>query len=164
MMNKALYPGSFDPPTWGHVHLIRRAAKICEKLYVGIGKNLKKGEGLLTTQEKIEGLKTVISDLHNVEIVVISGLVTDFAREKQIEVLLKGLRFPSDMEYEMQMARANYKLTGIETLFLLAEGETAAISSTLIRELASNQAPLDAFIPQFFEDLLHKRMKKNGTW
>lgn len=159
MMKKALYPGSFDPSTWGHIHLIRRAAKICEKLFVGIGKNLKKGNGLFTTQEKIEGLETEISDLPNVEIIEIPGLVTEFARENQIDILLRGIRFPSDMEYEMQMARANYKLTGIETLFLLAEGETAAISSTLIRELASNGAPLDDFIPRFFADLLYKRMK-----
>lgn len=158
-MKKVLLPGTYDPTTWGHIRLIRRAAKLWDAVVVGIGENLKKGKGLFTTQEKIEGLNTEINDLENVEIAVIPGLVTDFARENHIEVLVRGLRFPSEMEYEMQMARANNKLTKIETLFLLAEEETVGISSTLIRELASKKAPLAAFIPPYFEDLIYKRMK-----
>ena len=160
-MFKALYPGSFDPPTWGHIHLMRRAAKLFEVLIVGIGENLKKGKSLCTTQEKIEGLSKETSDLPNIEIVSFSGLVTDFAKKKGASILLKGLRSAKDLEHEIEMSQANYKLTGIETLFLIAESDTSGISSSLIRELAANGAPLNDFIPSYFESILHSRIKKS---
>ncbi len=160
-MFKALYPGSFDPPTWGHIRLIRRAAKLFDVLIVGIGENLKKGKSLCTTQEKIEGLSKETSDLPNVEISSFSGLAIDFAKKKDASCLLRGLRSAKDMDYEMEMAEANYKLTGIETLFLIAESDTSGISATLIRELAANGAPLGEFIPSYFESLLQNRIKKS---
>jgi pantetheine-phosphate adenylyltransferase len=159
-MFKALFPGSFDPPTWGHIQLIQRASKLFDHLIVGIGENLKKGKSVLTIQEKIEGLKKEIGDLSNVEIMSFSGLVINFAKENGVKLLLRGLRSAGDMEFEMQMARANNKLTGIETLFLMAGGDTSAISSSLIRELAAKGAPLKEFIPSYFEGLLHNRIQK----
>ncbi|NGX47062.1 MAG: Phosphopantetheine adenylyltransferase [Chlamydiae bacterium] len=159
-MFKAIYSGSFDPPTWGHIRLIRRAAKLFDVLIVGIGENLKKGKGFFTIQEKIDGFQKEIGDLPNVEIMSFSGLVTNFAKENGIDLLVRGLRFVGDMEYEMQMARANYKLTGIETFFLMADEDTSTISSSLIRELAANGAPLGDYIPSHFETLLHNKTQK----
>jgi len=159
-MFKALYPGSFDPPTWGHIRLIQRAAKLFDALVIGIGENFKKGEGLLTTQEKIDGLKKEIGDLPNVEIMKLPGLTVDFAKEIGANLLLRGLRSSGDLEFEMQMARANYKLKGVETLFMASEEETSTISSSLIRELAANRAPLGDFIPSYFESLLHNKIQK----
>ncbi|MDN3505599.1 MAG: pantetheine-phosphate adenylyltransferase [Simkaniaceae bacterium] len=159
-MNRALYPGSFDPPTWGHIQIIRRAAKLFDELIVGIGDNFEKGKGLLTTQEKIDGLKEEIGDLQNVEILKVPGLTVDFAKEIGAHVLLRSLRSSGDLEFEMQMARANYKLKGMETLFMAGDDETSTISSSLIRELAANGAPLKEFIPSYFESLLHNKRDK----
>lgn len=159
-MFKVLLPGSFDPPTWGHIRLIRRAARICDVLLVGIGENEQKGKSILTLEEKVEGLKKEFEDLPNIEIVGYFGLTTDFAKENGVKFLVRGLRTQIDMEYEKQIAHANLQISGIETLFMIAEGDTAATSSTLIRELAANRAPLKDFVPKYFEKLLYDRIPK----
>ncbi len=159
-MFKALLPGSFDPPTWGHIHLIRRVAKVCDMLLVGIGKNEQKVKSVLTLEEKMEGLKKELEDLRNIEIVGFSGLTTDFAKKNGVKFLVRGLRTPVDMEYEKQIAHANLQISGMETLFMMAEGDKVATSSSLIRELAANRAPLKEFVPEYFEKLLYDRIPK----
>lgn len=159
-MFKALYPGTFDPPTFGHLTLIRRSAAICDHLIVGVGKNLSKNKSILTVDERIEALKKETASLKNVEIASFSGLVVNFAKQMGARVLIRGLRSSSDVAYEMQMALANRSLSGIETLFLMAEDGAAHISSTLIRELASHGAPLKDFIPEYLESTLQHRIQK----
>lgn len=159
-MFKFLFPGTFDPPTHGHIMLIKRSAALCDHLIVGVGKNLSKTNSILTVEERIEALKHETSLLKNVEIMSFSGLVVDFAKQVEATVLIKGLRSSSDVEYEMQMAQANRKLSGIDTLFLMADTGTAHISSTLIRELASHGAPLKDFVPKHVEIALQHHIQK----
>jgi len=159
-MAKAFYPGSFNPPTWGHMYLIRRAAKLFDSVVVGIGENSAK-KSLLTTEEIVEGLQNELKDVANVEITSFSGLAVAFAKKHKVDFFIRGLRSASDMEFEKQMAYANYKLSGIETFFMLAGEETQHISSSLIRELAMNHAPLKDFIPSYFENLLYKKQQKD---
>ncbi len=158
-MFKVLYPGTFDPPTLGHIALIKRGAVLCDHLIVGIGENINK-KPILTIEERAEALKKETSALSNVEVVSFSGLASDFAKQVNATALIRGLRSSHDIEYEMQMASANQKLNGIETLFLMAEDGAANISSTLIRELAAHGAPLEAFIPKHLESTLQQHIQK----
>jgi len=154
----ALYPGTFDPPTLGHLDIIRRASAFCERLTIGIGQNHSKQTPVLTIEERKSILETMTGDLPNVEVVVVPGLVTEFAEDADIDLLIRGLRSQSDWGSEQEMAMANRKLTGIETLFLFAD-QSAQISSTLIRELASHGAPLQDFVTKEVENLLNSKEK-----
>jgi len=161
-MFKLLYPGTFDPPTLGHLMLMRRAASMCDHLVVGIGENLSKTKSILTVEERIALLQQETAALKNVEVVSFSGLAVNFAKQIQASALLRGLRSAADMDYERQMAVANRKLTGIETLFIMADDSAAHISSTLIRELAANSASLKDFVPQQIESTLQHRIQKES--
>jgi pantetheine-phosphate adenylyltransferase len=160
-MLKGFYPGTFDPPTFGHLEIISRAADFCEHLLVGVGKNWAK-EALLTVEERVEALKRETKTLKNVEILPFSGLAASFAKENGANVLIRGLRSGDDIEFEKQMATANKKISGLETLFLI--GTKGEISATLIRELASCGAPLGDFTPSHLEGILHKRIQERKTW
>lgn len=160
-MKKALFPGTFDPPTKGHLEIISRAAPLFDQLIVGIGKNLEKGPSLLSDEEKVNSLKNATSKFSNVEIAFFSGLVTKYAKEQGIQVLIRGLRSEADFAYEMQLAHANRTMENLETFFLITD-ETSYISSTLIRELAANGAPLDQFVPSDLINILHSRLKKEA--
>lgn len=157
-MQKVLYPGTFDPPTFGHLAMIERASALFDHLFVAVGSNLSKGKPLLSLEQRVQSLKKETSHLSNVEVMSFSGLVTAFAQQLGAHSLLRGVRWTQDLEYEIQMARANKALTGIETIFLPADAPYEGISSTLIRELAHFGAPLYHFIPEELEKLLkHKK-------
>ncbi|NGX36973.1 MAG: Phosphopantetheine adenylyltransferase [Chlamydiae bacterium] len=158
-MFKGLYAGTFDPPTLGHIEIIKRAAALFEILIVGIGENIEKRNSILTLEERIEALKKETASFSNIEIFSFTGLVTDFAKSQGVSTLIRGLRSEGDMEYEMQMANANHKIGNIETLFLMARDSTSQISSSLIRELSSHGAPLKDYIPSHLEEILHRRTK-----
>ena len=146
-MKKALFPGAFDPPTLGHIDIIKRSACICDKLYVGIAVNAHKSNALFTVQEKEEMLKKICKPYPHTEIVHFSSLVVEFAKLHKIDYLIRGLRAFSDFEYEFRMALANRHLSGIETVFLMADEKVAHISSTLIRELGRYKSRLQEFVP-----------------
>ena len=156
---KALLPGTFDPPTLGHLDIIRRAAGICDVLYVGIAENSAKKRSFFSAEERQTLLKSITGDLPQVEVVLLTGLVVDFAKEHQIDFLVRGLRNFSDFEYESQMAFANHEIGGIETLFLIADEKYARLSSTLIREIAFNGHRLQDFIPAEIEKAVFERLK-----
>ncbi len=148
-MKRALFPGTFDPPTLGHLDIIQRAASICNKLYVGVAENSNKpSQTLFTTLERMAMLQEMTRAMPYVEVVSFSTLVVEFAKQHQIDFLLRGLRAFSDFEYEFRMALTNRHLSGIETVFLMADERVAHISSTLIRELARYHAPLSTFVPK----------------
>ena len=159
-MKKALFPGRFDPLHFGHLDLIARMRTICDHLIVGIGENTEKGTTILTLNEILEALKKETKKFPNVEVIPFKGLATDFAKENNVQVLIRGLRSESDFFYEMQMAKTNQQLSGIETFFLIADPKTMHISSSIIRELASLKAPLKKIIPEYLEHLFYKRMQK----
>lgn len=158
-MLKGLFPGTFDPPTLGHLQLIRRAAALLDHLIVAIGENPEKKDSILKTEEKIEILQKETKTLRNVEVVSYRGLTVALAKKEQATVLIRGLRSAGDLEAEKQMENANRKM-GIETLFLFAESEMATISSSLIRQLAAHGAPLQEYLPEGLEALLHTRLKE----
>lgn len=150
-MRKALFPGTFDPPTLGHVDIIYRSASICDKLYVGIAENAYKSKPLFSVEEKVAMLKEICKPYSHVEVVHFSTLVVEYANENKINFLIRGLRAFSDFEYEFRMALANRHLSGIETVFLMADERVAHISSSLIREIGRYKGSLKEFIPKEIE-------------
>ena len=160
MTRIGLFPGSFDPPSRGHIDIIRRSALFTDKLIVAIAvKPDKKSQALFTVEEKTEMLRIATQSIPHVEIAHFHGLIVNFAQERKAEFLIRGLRAFSDFESEFQMALANRRLSGIETLFLMADGRLAQISSSLIREIAHFKGPLTDFIPPEIEPLIRKKFE-----
>lgn len=159
-MKKALFPGTFDPPTLGHVDIIRRSASICDKLYVGIAVNSAKTDELFTVHERETMLKTICHPFPHAEVVRFSTLAVDFAKKHQVDFLIRGLRAFSDFEYEFRMALANRRLSGIETVFLMADERVGHISSTLIRELGRYKSRLHDFVPAEIEEAIYQKVSQ----
>ncbi|WP_280547714.1 MULTISPECIES: pantetheine-phosphate adenylyltransferase [unclassified Halomonas] len=135
-MNTAVYPGTFDPITNGHLDLIERAARLFDKVVVAIATSPGKGP-VLDIDTRIALTQEVVAGLDNVEVVGFSGLMTEFMKQQQARVLLRGLRAVSDFEYELQLANMNRaQMPELETVFLTPEVENSYISSTLVREIA----------------------------
>jgi pantetheine-phosphate adenylyltransferase len=160
-MKIGLFCGSFDPPTLGHIDIIQRALKICDKLIIGIAVNSsKKNQVIFTNVEKKELLESVIKDSSSIEIVLIDGLVTDFARKRSVSFLVRGIRAFDDYEQEFRMALTNRKLSSIETIFLLSDERLSHISSTLIKEMAKNQKRLFDFVPKEIEETVFIKISR----
>jgi len=155
----ALFAGSFDPPSYGHLDIIEKAARLFDHLLVGVAVNLQK-KSMFTTEEKVELLKKITHRLSNVEIVSFSNLTTDFAKAKNVRVLIRGIRAYSEINTEFQMALANRKLSSIETVFLLGDEKYSHISSTIIREIAHAKGSLKAFVPSEIESIVRDHLNK----
>ncbi|MCM8801150.1 MAG: pantetheine-phosphate adenylyltransferase [Candidatus Omnitrophica bacterium] len=158
MCQRALYPGSFDPVTYGHLDLIKRALLIFPELIVAVAHNTHK-KPLFTVKERVAMLKRLTADLKGVIIDDFNGLVIDYARKHKIKVLIRGLRMISDFEYEFQMALTNRRLASeIETVFLMPQESYSYLSSKLLKEAASMGADLSSFVPPFIEKALKKKL------
>ncbi len=149
-MKTAIYPGSFDPITLGHLNVIKRAARCFDRLIVCVMVNRQKVDTcLFTPAERVDMIRRVVERLPNVEVDSSSMLVAEYAREKGACALVKGLRAVSDYEYELQMALINRKLNPqLETLFLPSSGKYTYISSSVVKEMASYRADLTDFLPR----------------
>ncbi|MGA9882368.1 MAG: pantetheine-phosphate adenylyltransferase [Candidatus Acidiferrales bacterium] len=153
----AIYPGSFDPVTNGHLDLIARGAKIFDKLVVAITRNLDK-DPLFAIQERVEMLETVTFDWKNVEVDVFDGLLMDYARARSASVVLRGIRAVSDYEYELQMAMMNRKIEPhIETVFMLPGEAYSYLSSRLVKELARLNGLPKGLVPAAVEQRLRAK-------
>jgi pantetheine-phosphate adenylyltransferase len=159
-MKIALLPGSFDPPTMGHLDIIKRAQQACDKLIIAVAENVGKKEPLFTIDERLELLKKITHGLNNIEIIAFSELVVEFAKKNNVNFIVRGLRAFSDFEYEFRMALANRKIGGVETLFLMADANLAHISSTYIKELAHFNRHLKDFVPDEIEPFVFNRLVK----
>lgn len=148
-----IFAGTFDPPTFGHLDIIRKAKKICDRLIVAIAVKPEKNS-TFTVEEKMEMMKKIAPD---VQIEAYRGLIVDFAKEKNAQFLIRGLRSGSEFDVEVQMALANKRIGGIETVFLIADDRHAKISSTLIREIAYFHGPLHDFVPFEIEAMIRKK-------
>jgi pantetheine-phosphate adenylyltransferase len=153
----AIYPGSFDPVTNGHLDLIARGAKIFDRLVVGITRNLDK-DPLFAIQERMEMLEAVTFDWKNVEVDVFDGLLMDYARARSASVVLRGIRAVSDYEYELQMAMMNRKIEPqIETVFMLPGEAYSYLSSRLVKELARFGGLPKGLVPEIVEQRLRAK-------
>lgn len=147
-MKIAVYPGSFDPVTSGHLNIIRRAANIFDKLIVCVMVNAGKNP-LFTLEERVELIKRVTSNIPNVEVDCSGDLLAEYAKEKGSCVIIKGLRAGSDFENEFQMAMINRKINpNLDTMFLTAEHQYMYMSSSVVKELGKYQADLSDFLPE----------------
>lgn len=157
MARRALYPGSFDPVTLGHLDLIKRASLIFDEVIVAVAVNTRK-KLMFTTDERVSMLKESIKGIKRVSVRTFDGLVVDFARKNKISVLVRGLRMISDFEYELQMALTNRRLDEkVETIFLMPSEGYSFLSSTLIKEAALLGADISSFVPRNVVEVLRKR-------
>ncbi|WP_300386165.1 pantetheine-phosphate adenylyltransferase [Clostridium sp.] len=156
-MNIAIYPGSFDPITNGHLDIITRAAKIYEKLIVAVLINVDK-KSLFSIEERVNLIKKVTRDIKNVEVISFEGLLVDFARMKNSKVILKGLRTVSDFEYEFQMALMNSKLdSNIETVFMMTSSAYSYVSSSAVKQVVKFGGNIEGLVPiELIEEIKNK--------
>ena len=160
MCQKAIYPGTFDPVTYGHIDLIKRATGVFSQVLVAVGHNSYK-KPLFSLRERVEMLKKGTSGLRGVKVGSFEGLVIDYARKQKANVLIRGLRMVSDFEYEFQMALTNRRFSSeIETIFLMPQESYSYLSSKLLKEAASLGADLSSFVPDFVEKALKKKIGK----
>ena len=160
MKRKAVYPGTFDPVTYGHIDLIKRASKIFDKVIVAVAHNKSKGV-LFSVAERVSMLKDAVRGIKNVEIDDFDGLVVNYVKERGSHVMIRGLRMLSDFEYEFQMALTNRKLADdIETIFMMPHQDYSYISSKLIKEAAMLGADVGNFLPVKAKMALRKKLKR----
>lgn len=159
MRQKAIYPGTFDPVTNGHIDVINRAVKLFDEVIVAVALNSQKAP-LFSVQERVDFLKESFTGLESVKVVSFDGLIVDFARKNNVNIVIRGLRMLSDFEYEFQMALTNRKLADdIETIFLMPSESYSYVSSKLLKEVAKMGADLSYFLPSFVERALKVKMK-----
>ncbi len=157
-MSKAIYPGSFDPMTCGHLDVIRRCADIFDELTVCVLNNVRKS-ALFSVDERVNILKEATKDLPNVKVESFSGLLIDYAKQKDIYVVVRGLRAITDFEYELQIAQTNRKLSGdrLDTMFLTTSLEYAYLSSSTVKEIASFGGDISECVPEFVAKMVYEK-------
>lgn len=147
-MSTAVFPGSFDPVTTGHVDLIRRASRMFDRLVVGVLVNSAK-QPLFSKEERVAMLREITVDQDNIEVSSFEGLLVDFVKEQHADAIVRGLRTPGDFEYELPLAQANHKLSvQADTIFLASAPEYSYISSSAVRELLRYQADISGYVPE----------------
>jgi pantetheine-phosphate adenylyltransferase len=155
---RAIYPGSFDPPTNGHLDLIQRGAKIFEELVVAILRNSEKTP-MFSVSERLEMLKELTADLPNVRIDTFDGLMVEYAKSIDAMCVLRGIRAISDYEYELQMALMNRKIEPtLETVFMMPADKYSYVSSRLVREVAQVGGPVKGLVPEVVEQKLREKL------
>jgi len=160
MCQTAIYPGTFDPVTYGHIDLIKRAQEIFSEVIVAVAHNPYK-KPLFSVKERAGMMRQATKDMPGVVVEEFDGLVVDYARRKKSKVLIRGLRMVSDFEYEFQMVLTNRKLApDIETIFLMPQESYSYISSKLLKEASSLGADLSSFVPDSVEKALKKKMRR----
>ncbi len=158
MSQTAIYPGTFDPITNGHLDLIQRASRMFDRVIVGIAASPSK-RPLFSLEQRVALVKAVVAELGNVEVVGFSGLLADFARQQNARVLIRGLRAVSDFEYEFQLANMNRRLNPeLESVFLTPSEENSFISSTLVKEVALHGGNVTEFLPPAVQKALKEAL------
>lgn len=156
-MKKALVPGTFDPITNGHLDIITRASKIFDEVVVAVALSAKKNT-LFPLDQRVALVQEAVKDLPNVTAVGFDGLLTDFAYELNADCVVKGLRAITDFEYEFQMAALNYQLANeLETVFIMSPPQYMYLSSSIVRELARLNSPVDQFVPAHVAEALARK-------
>ena len=155
----AIYPGTFDPVTNGHLDLIHRGAKLFDQLIVAIARNPEKGETLFSLKERQEMLVAMTQDLENVGVDTFDGLLMSYCVEKGANAVLRGIRAVSDYEFELQMALMNRKIEPrVETVFMMPAEKYSYLSSRIVREIAYLGGPLNGLVPEMVEERVRRRV------
>ncbi|MBO7403042.1 MAG: pantetheine-phosphate adenylyltransferase [Lachnospiraceae bacterium] len=163
MLKIAVYPGSFDPITCGHLDVIKRASKIVDLLIIGVLNNSSKN-ALFTPEERVELIERVVKDIPNVRVDSFSGLTVDFAKANGATVLVRGLRAVTDFEYELQIAQTNHKLNpDIDTIFFTTSVEYSYLSSSIAKEVASFGGSVHDLLPEEIIDTVTKKLESKRS-
>ena len=158
-MKIAVYPGSFDPVTHGHMDIIRRSASVFDKLIVGVLRNKSKNP-LFTVQDRVKMIQEVTSDIENVEVVDFDGLLIDFVHKVGAKAIVRGLRAVTDFEYELQMSLTNKVIApDVETVFLTTNLQYSYLSSSIVKEIASYNGDISHFVDKRVEKAIQDKMK-----
>ena len=162
-MVRAIYPGSFDPVTYGHLDVIKRASKIVDELIVGVLNNKSKTP-LFSVENRVKMLNDAVSDLPNVKVMSFEGLLVDFAKKVDAQLIVRGLRAVTDFEYELQMSQTNSVLNNeVDTIFFTTSLEYAYLSSSTVKEAAYFGADISKFVPpNVVTEVKNKLMKNKG--
>ncbi len=156
---RAIFPGSFDPITNGHLDVVKRAMRLFDELIIAVGRSPVKNQ-LFTPEERVEMIAELITDLPGVRVESFEGLTVEYAAKRKADVILRGLRSLTDVQYEFQLAMTNRAVAGIETVFIMTSEQYGFTSSTLIREIASLGGDLSNLIPPSVQKRLEKRFSK----
>lgn len=161
-MTRAIYPGSFDPVTLGHLDIIRRAAKIVDELIVSVLNNNSKSP-LFSVEKRVKMLEEVVKDIPNVKVLSFEGLLVDFAKSVDAQIIVRGLRAVTDFEYELQMSQTNMVLDNdIDTIFFTTSLEYAYLSSSTVKEAAYFGADISRFVPEPVINQVYEKLKEKG--
>ena len=161
MLRKAIYPGSFDPPTYGHLDIIERASGFCDELIIGVLKNSAKTP-LFSVGERVNMLKAVTKDMDHVRVESFDGLTVEFAKAMGATMIVRGLRALTDFDYELQLSQINKKLCeDVETVFLSTNLMYSYISSSTVKEVASYGADISDMVPPYIRDIVVKKIKES---
>ena len=159
-MLRAIYPGSFDPVTLGHLDIIKRSASMVDELIVGVLNNKAKSP-LFSVEERVKMLGEVTKELPNVKVIPFAGLLVDFARQTESKMIIRGLRAITDFEYELQMSQMNRKLEeNVETVFLTTNLEYSYLSSSMVKEVAAFGGDISQLVPALVADNVNEKMKE----
>ncbi len=156
---RAIFPGSFDPITNGHLDVINRGIKLFDELIIAVGRSPVKNQ-LFTPKERVEMIAELITDMPGISVESFDGLTVEYAAKKKADVILRGLRSLTDVQYEFQLAMTNRAVAGIETVFVMTSEQYGFTSSTLIRQVASLGGNLTKLIPKNVHNRLQQRLKK----
>ncbi|WP_432925559.1 pantetheine-phosphate adenylyltransferase [Microbispora sp. CA-135349] len=157
-MRRVVCPGSFDPVTNGHLDIIGRTSRLYDEVVVAVLINVEK-HSLFTVDERIEMLQAVTKEYGNVRVEKFHGLLVDFCRQQGIPAIVKGLRAVSDFDYELQMAQLNYRMSGVETLFMSTNPEYSFLSSSRLKEIARYGGDVSGLVPDLVRQLLVERLR-----
>ena len=160
-MANAIYPGSFDPITYGHIDIIRRASKAVDRLVIGVLNNTSKTP-LFTSEERVEFIREAVKDIPNVTVEAFSGLSVEFAKAMDASIIVRGLRAVTDFEYELQLSQTNRKIAPeIDTVFYTTSLQYAYLSSSIVKEVALFDGDISEFVPEFLvskiKDKIHQK-------
>jgi pantetheine-phosphate adenylyltransferase len=159
MKNRAIYAGTFDPITLGHLDLIERASSLVEKVIIGVAASVGK-HPLFSLEERVSLAKQALAHCSNVEVFGFSGLLIDFAKEQQANIILRGIRAVADVDYEFQLASMNRQMNAnIETLFLMPAEKYMYVSASIVREIATMGGDVTGFVPPVVAEALKQKLR-----